>query len=168
MWFLSTSLWWSSLRRFNALGKVRGACTVNDGWVLCAYYRHNVPLKNETASCTSQNQLMKFGRDGNLDTERVLLKQVKVEAEHERRACSRSVQTVRRPGGESKDNLRGKKSKWERFRVARTSEKGTGGEGMRTRERMSRFLYHYYTSIPPQAKHLRWSDRRTVVCFTPQ
>lgn len=51
--------------------------------------------------------------------------------------------------------------------MARRSKKKRR-ERIRTREWTSRLLYHYYTSIPPQAKHLRQSDRRTDVCFTPQ
>lgn len=37
-------------------------------------------------------------------------------------------------------------------------------EGMRTREKMSRFLYHYYTGAAPKAKHLRFG-RQTGCCL---
>lgn len=35
---------------------------------------------------------------------------------------------------------------------------------MRTREKMSRFLYHYYTGAAPKAKHLRFG-RQTGCCL---
>lgn len=73
--------------------------------VLEAYYYNKVLLNSGIAFYTKQKQHIDTADDGNLDTEPSLLKWMKAERQHEKKAHGQLVQTVRRPGGEVKDNL---------------------------------------------------------------